>query len=79
MIREFIGIKRGMTQIFNKEGEAIPVTIIELQEHIVIEKKTEEKNGYNALKVGSIDVKKPKKIPKPIKGLFKNEKKKIFN
>jgi large subunit ribosomal protein L3 len=72
-----LGKKIGMTQIFNKEGNAVPVTVIQIEDALVVDKKTEEKDGYNALKIGYIDEKKPKNVPKPIKGIFKNEKKKI--
>ena len=77
MIQNLLGKKIGMTQIFNKEGNAVPVTVIQIEDALVVDKKTEEKDGYNALKIGYIDEKKPKNIPKPIKGIFKNEKKKI--
>lgn len=77
MIQNLLGKKIGMTQIFNKDGNAVPVTVIQIEDALVVDKKTEEKDGYNALKVGYIDEKKPKKIPKPIKGIFKNERKKI--
>jgi large subunit ribosomal protein L3 len=72
-----LGKKIGMTQIFNKEGNAVPVTVIQIEDALVVDKKTDEKDGYNALKIGYIDEKKPKNVPKPIKGIFKNEKKKI--
>jgi len=72
-----LGKKIGMTQIFNKEGNAVPVTVIQIEDALVVDKKTNEKDGYNALKIGYIDEKKPKNVPKPIKGIFKNEKKKI--
>ena len=77
MIQNLLGKKIGMTQIFNKEGNAVPVTVIQIEDALVVDKKTDEKDGYNALKIGYIDEKKPKNIPKPIKGIFKNEKKKI--
>jgi len=77
LIQNLLGKKIGMTQIFNKEGNAVPVTVIQIEDALVVDKKTEEKDGYNALKIGYIDEKKPKNIPKPIKGIFKNEKKKI--
>ena len=77
MIQNLLGKKIGMTQIFNKEGNAVPVTVIQIEDALVVDKKTDEKDGYNALKIGYIDEKKPKNVPKPIKGIFKNEKKKI--
>lgn len=77
MLSTIIGKKRGMTQIFNSNGDVVPVTIVEFEDAIVVNKKTEEKDGYNAIKIGIFDALKPKNIPKPIKGIFKNEKKGI--
>jgi len=77
LIQNLLGKKIGMTQIFNKEGNAVPVTVIQIEDALVVDKKTDEKDGYNALKIGYSDEKKPKNVPKPIKGIFKNEKKKI--
>ena len=47
-----LGKKVGMTQIFNEEGLSIPVTVIEAGPCTVIQKKTVENDGYNAIKVG---------------------------
>ncbi len=66
-----IGIKEGMTQIFNDEGNIVPVTMIKIPDNIVINKRKSEKNGYNALIVGSIDTKE-KNVIKPVKGQFKD-------
>ncbi len=77
MIQNLFGKKIGMTQIFNKKGEAIPVTVIKVEDSLVVDKKIEEKEGYNALKIGFGDNVKPKNLSKPIKGIFKNEKKNI--
>lgn len=77
MFSTIIGKKKGMTQIFNSKGDAVPVTIVEFEDAIVVDKKTEERDGYNAIKIGVFDALKPKNIPKPIKGIFKNEKKGI--
>lgn len=77
MLSTIIGKKRGMTQIFNSNGDVVPVTIVEFEDAIVVDKKTTEKDGYNAIKIGIFDSSKPKNIPKPIKGIFKNEKKGI--
>lgn len=70
MLSAFLGKKVGMTQIFNDKGEAVPVTIIDVEDSIVMDKKTEEKHGYDALVVANTDVKKPKRVNKPIKGIF---------
>jgi large subunit ribosomal protein L3 len=66
-----------MTQVFNAQGEAVPVTIVKVDDSVVIDKKSVERDGYIALKLGTIDVKKPKNVNKALKGVFKNEKKKL--
>jgi large subunit ribosomal protein L3 len=47
-----IGKKIGMSRIFNEEGQAIPVTVIEAGPCPVVQVKTEEKEGYNAIQLG---------------------------
>lgn len=64
-----VGKKIGMSQIFNDKGEVVPVTLIEVGPCQVLEIKTVDKEGYNALKLGYQPVKENKLI-KPIKGYF---------
>ena len=52
-----IGKKVGMTQIFNEEGLAVPVTVIKVDPIIVTQVKTVETDGYNAIQVGTIAAK----------------------
>ena len=52
-----MGKKVGMTQVFNKEGLAIPVTIVQLGDNIVTRKLTKDKDGYEAVQVGGFKVK----------------------
>lgn len=59
-----LGKKVGMTQIFDNEGAAIPVTVIQLGENIVTGTMTKEKNGYTAVQLGGFVVKE-KKLNKP--------------
>lgn len=47
-----IGKKVGMTQIFTEEGALVPVTVLEVEPLVVIQKKTQEKDGYEAIQVG---------------------------
>jgi large subunit ribosomal protein L3 len=64
-----IGKKLGMTQIFNEEGKVVPVTAVEIGPCRVLEVKSEDKEGYNALKLGYFPVKENKLI-KPVIGYF---------
>ncbi|HHV60244.1 MAG TPA: 50S ribosomal protein L3 [Clostridiaceae bacterium] len=64
-----LGKKVGMTQIFDDKGMVVPVTVIEAGPCLVVQKKTLENDGYNAIKVGFEDVKE-KRLNKPDKGHF---------
>lgn len=68
-MKNIIGRKVGMTQIFGEDGVVIPVTVVEAGPLVVVQKKTEETDGYNAIQVGyEEDVK--NKSNKPLKGHF---------
>jgi len=69
MKKAILGLKVGMTQIFDNEGKAIPVTVIAANPNIVVQKKTVENEGYEAIQVG-FDDKAEKKVTKPLKGHF---------
>lgn len=64
-----LGKKVGMTQVFDENGVVIPVTVVLAGPVSVIQKKTVEIDGYNALKVGFEDVSE-KRVNKPLKGQF---------
>lgn len=66
-MKSILGKKIGMTQIFVEDGRIIPVTAIEAGPCVVLQKKTEQTDGYNAIQVG-FDTKKEKNINKPLKG-----------
>ena len=67
MQKAILGKKIGMTQIFTEDGLVIPVTVIEAGPVAVVQKKTVEKDGYNAIQVGYVDAK-DKALNKPQKG-----------
>ncbi|MBC7087033.1 MAG: 50S ribosomal protein L3 [Tissierellales bacterium] len=69
MMKNILGRKIGMTQIFLENGDVVPVTVIEAGPVYVVQKKTKEKEGYNAIQVAFGDVNE-KKVIKPIKGHF---------
>lgn len=68
-MKNILGKKMGMTQIFNEDGVVVPVTVIEAGPLKVIQKKTVESDGYNAVQVGFEDVKE-NRVNKPLKGHF---------
>ena len=69
MKKAIIGKKLGMTQIFAENGAVVPVTVIEAGPCVVVQKKTTETDGYNAIQVGYEDVSE-KHVNKPAKGHF---------
>ena len=69
MKKGIIGKKIGMTQIFDEKGNVIPVTVIEAGPCVVAQKKTAEKDGYDAVQLGFSDVKE-KHLNKAEKGHF---------
>ncbi|HIW02677.1 MAG TPA: 50S ribosomal protein L3 [Candidatus Protoclostridium stercorigallinarum] len=69
MEKAILGKKVGMTQIFSEKGEAIPVTVVKAGPVTVIQVKTQEKDGYAAVKVAFEDIDK-KRVNKPDMGQF---------
>ena len=70
MVKAIIGKKAGMTQIFDENGKVVPVTVIEAGPCVVIQKKTAEKDGYDAVQLGFEDIKE-RKLTKPELGHLK--------
>ena len=69
MQKSIIGKKIGMTQIFDEKGNVVPVTVIEAGPCVVVQKKTAENDGYEAVQVGFGDIS-AKAVTKPLKGHF---------
>jgi len=68
-----IGKKLGMTQVFGKDGEMIPVTVVEVGPCMVVQKKSSETDGYGALQLGFV-TRKPKNMAKAERGHFEKKK-----
>ena len=69
MKKAILGKKIGMTQIFDEKGRAIPVTVVEAGPCTVVQIKTKDADGYEAIQLGFGEVKE-KKLIRPIKGHF---------
>lgn len=67
MIKGILGMKLGMSQIFNENGDIIPVTLIQVGPCHVIQKKVKDRDGYDALQLGLVE-KKESRVSKPDKG-----------
>ena len=70
MKKAIMGKKLGMTQIFDENRRVVPVTVVEAGPCVVIQIKTVENDGYNAIKVGYGDIRE-KLVNKPMQGQFK--------
>ena len=68
-MKTILGKKMGMTQIFDDNGNVIPVTVIEAGPEVVTQVKTNETDGYEAVQVGFED-QKPQRVNKPMTGHF---------
>lgn len=63
-MKGILGRKLGMTQVFTEDGTLIPVTVVECEPNVVLQKKTKETDGYEALQLGLED-KKESRATKP--------------
>jgi large subunit ribosomal protein L3 len=66
-----LGKKIGMTQVYLEDGRLIPVTVVEAGPCSVVQVKTPEKDGYEAVQIGFGEERKAKNVTKPLAGIFK--------
>ncbi len=69
-MKGILGTKLGMTQVFNESGQVFPVTVIEAGPCVVLQKKTVENDGYEAIQIG-FGEQKEQRVNKPSLGHFK--------
>lgn len=65
-----LGKKIGMTQIFDDEGQVVPVTVLQAGPCVVVQRKTAERDGYDAVQVGLVDFLRESLVNKPARGHF---------
>ncbi len=65
-----LGRKVGMTQVFDEKGKAVPVTIIQAGPCPVVQKKTAERDGYEAIQLGFETQAKKNRVTRPVRGHF---------
>lgn len=70
MVNGIIGKKLGMTQIFAPDGTMTPVTVIKAGPCVVVQRKTVSTDGYEAVQLGLVEERSPKRVNKPMKGHF---------
>jgi large subunit ribosomal protein L3 len=71
MVDGLIGIKVGMTQVFDENGVVVPVTVIKAGPCVVVQKKTKDLDGYEAVQLGLVEFIRPSRVNKPRTGHFK--------
>ena len=71
MIKGIIGKKIGMTQTFDEDGRVSPVTVIQAGPCVVVQRKTSQRDGYDAVQLGLVEPRSRKKTTRPIEGHFR--------
>ncbi len=71
MVDGLIGIKVGMTQVFDENGTVVPVTVIKAGPCVVVQKKMKDSDGYEAVQLGLVEFVRPSRVNKPRTGHFK--------
>ena len=71
MVKAILGKKLGMTQVFAENGDMIPVTVLKAGPCVVVQRKTAQRDGYEAAQLGLVEVPPPRQVKKPLEGHFK--------
>jgi large subunit ribosomal protein L3 len=71
MVNGIIGKKIGMTQLMKDDGTLVPVTVIQAGPCVVVQRKTVQTDGYDAVQLGFVEFIKPKRVNQPMNGHFK--------
>jgi large subunit ribosomal protein L3 len=70
-VKGILGIKLGMTQVFSADGAAVPCTVLQAGPCVVVQRRTKDKDGYDAVQLGLVEFIKPQRITKAMAGHFK--------
>jgi large subunit ribosomal protein L3 len=70
-VEGIIGIKLGMTQVFAEDGSLVGCTVLQAGPCVVVQRRTKDKDGYDAAQLGLVEFVKPQRINKPRTGHFK--------
>lgn len=65
-----LGKKLGMTQIYMEDGTAVPVTVVKAGPCLVVQVKGDERDGYQAVQIGLVEERAPRKVPGGLRGHF---------
>jgi len=69
-VHGILGKKVGMTQIFLSDGAAVPVTVVQAGPCLVVQRKTPEKDGYEAIQIGLVESRPDRRANQPLRGRF---------
>ncbi|RMH15579.1 MAG: 50S ribosomal protein L3 [Acidobacteria bacterium] len=69
-MKGILGIKLGMTQIFEEDGKVVPVTVVKVGPCKVVQRKTTQSDGYEAVQLGLVEERPPRKVTQPLRGHF---------
>jgi large subunit ribosomal protein L3 len=70
-VNGIIGVKLGMTRVFAEDGAAVPCTVVQAGPCVVVQRRTKQTDGYDAVQLGFVEFVKPQRISKPMTGHFK--------
>jgi large subunit ribosomal protein L3 len=70
-VNGILGIKLGMTQVFATDGASLPCTVLQAGPCVVVQRRSAEKDGYEAVQLGLVEFVKPQRVNKPMTGHFK--------
>jgi large subunit ribosomal protein L3 len=70
-VNGILGIKLGMAQVFTDDGQAVGCTVLQAGPCVVVQRRTKEKDGYDAAQLGLVEFIKPQRVNKPMTGHFK--------
>jgi large subunit ribosomal protein L3 len=70
-VQGILGIKLGMTQVFAEDGTAVPCTVLQAGPCVVVQRRTKDKDGYDAVQLGLVEFIKAQRVTKPMTGHFK--------
>lgn len=70
-VNGILGIKLGMAQVFGQDGTSIPCTVLQAGPCVVVDRRTKDKHGYDAVQLGLVEFIKPQRVNKAMTGHFK--------
>src|SRR5260370_34507924 len=70
-VNGILGIKLGMTRVFAADGAAVPCTVLQAGPCVVVQRRSQQTDGYDAVQLGFVEFVKPQRITKAMTGHFK--------